>query len=635
MQPSAPETVCGYKVLEELGRGAMGTVYLAVQENLGRKLAIKVMSKDYAHDAEFIARFKREGMIAARLRHPNVVQVYDAAIHDGIPYIAMEYLGSRTMKCLMSDSGRVPVAEAVRLTEQLLDALDHAHRQGIIHRDIKPANIMITDAGDAALTDFSISYLASAGALTQTGTALGTPEYMAPEQLDGRHGEGSDIYAVAIILYEMLTGISPFRADSISAVMKKQLFSVPEAPCTLDFEIPEGISNVVMRGLSKEPAARYQHALEMKQALREAMAGTGKVSSAETIAAAPLHTADSAPAADGPPTVKAPPSPPSPAPAPPPPPVFLPEAAPAAPAAPDWSGVQHVEAATMVGRNWDLKSITEETHTGLSPALKAIPAGDETLKNPVVERPASPETAPAPARTEDTPPSKSSAPLAIGVVGLIAAVGAMAAFSRKPGALPQTPQPSPTLEVSTPVAPQTAAPPPPPAEGKVLLKQLPAQARVLVDEQTTPTEVGDGGFVTLPLGSHQLKVSAPEHKPRTIPITVSGSETGEVAAALEWSVGNVSVKVEPAGARLEMDGKKVKAGTLTGLTPGKHVFKASLADYETEKRGLFVEAGKTKSLEISLKEVYVPPPAPVPAPYIPPAYNPPPAPPPPPPGIYR
>ena len=631
MQPSAPETVCGYKVLEELGRGAMGTVYLGVQENLGRKLAIKVMSKDYAHDAEFIARFKREGMIAAKLRHPNVVQVYDAAIHDGIPYIAMEYLGSRTMKCLMTDLGRVPVAEAVRLTEQLLDALDHAHRQGIIHRDIKPANVMITDAGDAALTDFSISYLASAGALTQTGTALGTPEYMAPEQLDGRHGEGSDIYAVAIILYEMLTGISPFRADSVSAVIKKQLFSVPEAPCNLDFGIPEGISNVVMLGLAKEPADRYQHATEMKQALREALAGTQTSKSADSppvVVRSVEQIEKSAPAADGPPTVKAAPSPA----APPPPPVFLAEPAPAPPAAPDWSGVQHVDSATMVGRNWDLKSITEDTHTGLSPALKAIPAGEETLKNPVIERPPAAETAVAP--SEATPPPRSSAPAILGVVGLVLALGAAAAFSHKTPVVPQTPQPTPSPEITTPVTPETPIPPPPPALGKVLLKQLPAHSKVLVDDLKTPAEVSDTGFLSLAVGNHQLKISAPDHKPKTIPVTVSADETGELAAALDWSVGNVSLKVTPAGALVEMDGKKVKSGMLTGLTPGKHVFKASLADYESEKHGVNVVAGKTEPLTMNLKEVYIPPPPPAPAPYIPPAYNPPP-PPPPAPGIYR
>ncbi len=628
MQPSAPETVCGFKVLEELGRGAMGTVYLGVQENLGRKLAIKVMSKDYAHDAEFIARFKREGMIAAKLRHPNVVQVYDAAIHDGIPYIAMEYLGSRTMKCLMTDLGRVPVAEAVRLTEQLLDALDHAHRQGIIHRDIKPANIMITDSGDAALTDFSISYLASAGALTQTGTALGTPEYMAPEQLDGRHGEGSDIYAVAIILYEMLTGISPFRADSVSAVIKKQLFSVPEAPCNLDFGIPEGISAVIMRGLSKEPADRYQHATEMKQALREAMAGPqpSRPTAPPALAdPAPLHSAESAPAADGPPTVKATP------PTPPPPPVFLAEPAPAPPAAPDWSGVQHVDSATMVGRNWDLKSITEDTHTGLSPALKAIPAGDETLKSPVVQRPLTPDKETAP---EQNPTAgRSNQPLIVGAIGLVLALGAAAAFTHKPPALPSE-TPAPTPRITPAVTPETPAPPPPPALGKVLLQQLPAHAKVLVDDQEVPAQVGEDGFLSLEVGPHQLTLSAPDHKPKTIPVTVSANETGEIAAALDWSVGNVSLKVSPSMALVEMDGKKVKAGMLTGLTPGKHVFKASLPDYQSEKHGINVIAGKTESLVMKLEESYVPPPPPAPAPYYPPpVYNPPP--PAPGPSIYR
>ena len=279
---SQPETIGGYKVVRELGRGAMGTVYLAFQDNLGRELAIKLMAPEFVRDEEFIERFRREGRIAAKLRHPNIVQVYDFCDREGLYFIAMEYLGSRTLKCYVREHGRVPVEDSVRLVDQLLAALDHAHRQGIVHRDIKPANVMVTDANDAALTDFSIAQMKSASKLTQTGSVLGTPEYMAPEQFEGKTDARSDLYATGVILYEMLTGFSPFHADTIAEIMKKQLFSTPDPPTAVDFTIPEPISQVVVKSLAKNPDDRYQTASDMRAALRDALNSAGSKSSVAT-----------------------------------------------------------------------------------------------------------------------------------------------------------------------------------------------------------------------------------------------------------------------------------------------------------------------------------------------------------------
>jgi serine/threonine protein kinase len=257
----------------------MGTVYLAYQDNLGRELAIKLMAPEFVRDEEFIERFRREGRIAAKLRHPNIVQVYDFCDREGLYFIAMEYLGSRTLKNYVQDHGRVPVDDAVRLCDQLLAALDHAHRQGVVHRDIKPANVMVTDANDAALTDFSIALMKSASKLTQTGSVLGTPEYMAPEQFEGKTDARSDLYATGVILYEMLTGFSPFHADTIAEIMKKQLFTAPDAPSAVDFTIPEPISQVVVKSLAKNPDERYQTASDMRAAMRDALSSAGSNSS--------------------------------------------------------------------------------------------------------------------------------------------------------------------------------------------------------------------------------------------------------------------------------------------------------------------------------------------------------------------
>jgi len=257
----------------------MGTVYLAFQDNLGRELAIKLMAPEFVRDEEFIERFRREGRIAAKLRHPNIVQVYDFCDREGLYFIAMEYLGSRTLKCYVREHGRVSVEDSVRLVDQLLAALDHAHRQGIVHRDIKPANVMVTDGNDAALTDFSIAQMKSASKLTQTGSVLGTPEYMAPEQFEGKTDARSDLYATGVILYEMLTGFSPFHADTIAEIMKKQLFSTPDPPTAVDFTIPEPISQVVVKSLAKNPDDRYQTAGDMRVAMRNALNSSGSNSS--------------------------------------------------------------------------------------------------------------------------------------------------------------------------------------------------------------------------------------------------------------------------------------------------------------------------------------------------------------------
>ena len=265
-----PEFIGDYKVVSELGRGAMGVVYLCEHPHLGRQLAVKVMAAQLADEPDFVERFRREGVTAAKLRHPHIVQVYDQSSRDGVFYIAMEYLGSRTLRDLLRESGPLSVPEACRLTDQLLSALEHAHAQGVVHRDIKPSNVMVTDQGQLALTDFSIAFSAATEKMTRTGVALGTPEYMAPEQFDGKTDARSDLYAAGIILYELLTGFTPFQAPTLTEVMKKQVLQDPEPLCQVDFTIPEAISRWTARALSKDAGQRFSSASEMRQALQTA-----------------------------------------------------------------------------------------------------------------------------------------------------------------------------------------------------------------------------------------------------------------------------------------------------------------------------------------------------------------------------
>ncbi|MBN9415393.1 hypothetical protein ABS71_18950 [bacterium SCN 62-11] len=259
-----PEQIGIYQVVRELGRGAMGVVYLCVHPGLGRQVAVKVLSPHVAAEADFLERFRREGEMAAKLRHPNIVQVYDFCSDGGDHcFIVMEYLGAQTLK-----GGARPVPEAARLLDQLLAALEHAHENGVVHRDLKPSNILLTDKGEVALTDFGISQSAAHQKLTRTGTAMGTPEYMAPEQFDGKTDVRTDLYAVGILFYELLTGFTPFQADTLTEVMKNQVLKAHAPLSEVDFTIPLPISHLVDKALSKEPQDRFQTAGEMREALR-------------------------------------------------------------------------------------------------------------------------------------------------------------------------------------------------------------------------------------------------------------------------------------------------------------------------------------------------------------------------------
>ncbi|MBX3171360.1 MAG: serine/threonine protein kinase [Candidatus Eremiobacteraeota bacterium] len=273
MSEEFPETIGPYKVLRELGRGAMGTVYLARQESLSRDLAIKVLAAEFTRDQEFVARFRREGLISSKLRHPHIVQVFDYSAQDNLYYIAMEYVGPEDLQAyLRANNGRLPLAEAVRLMGQVLSALECAHEAGVTHRDVKPANVLMSPRQDAVLTDFSIANMQEAQRLTQTGAMMGTPDYMAPEQFDAKQvDKRSDLYSVGVVLYEMVTGERPFPGDTVVQVMKAQLMHVPEAPHKLDPNVPEALSLAIMKALEKQPQSRWGSAAEMREAIYAAL----------------------------------------------------------------------------------------------------------------------------------------------------------------------------------------------------------------------------------------------------------------------------------------------------------------------------------------------------------------------------
>jgi eukaryotic-like serine/threonine-protein kinase len=251
-----------YRVISRLGSGGMADVYCAEDQQLGRRVALKVLYRRFAEDTEFVERFRREASSAAGLQHQHVVSVYDRGEWDGTYWIAMEYLEGRSLKRLIQEEGPLDPDRAIELAVQILRAARFAHRRGIIHRDLKPHNVIVDDGPPvrAKVTDFGIAR-AGASDMTQTGSIMGTAQYLSPEQAQGHAVSAqSDIYSVGIILYEMLTGRVPFEGESAVTIALKQVGEQPVPPSQLNPAISPGLEAAVMRALAKDPAQRYPDA---------------------------------------------------------------------------------------------------------------------------------------------------------------------------------------------------------------------------------------------------------------------------------------------------------------------------------------------------------------------------------------
>ncbi|HJZ46682.1 MAG TPA: protein kinase [Roseiflexaceae bacterium] len=262
-----------YRLLEQLGAGGMATVFKAYHAAMDRYVAIKVLPEHLARDTTFRARFQREARTIARLEHRYILPVYDVAEDDGIPYLVMRLTDGGDMAGLIAN-GALSLDRAAELVAQVAEALAYAHRQGVIHRDVKPANVLISRDGDALLSDFGIAKIyAETLQLTNEGFMIGTPIYMAPEQLQGKAVDArTDIYSLGVVLYQALTGESPFVAETPLAVAMMHIHNPLRPPRQLNPAIPESIERVVLRALAKNPDDRFQAAGEVAVALREALA---------------------------------------------------------------------------------------------------------------------------------------------------------------------------------------------------------------------------------------------------------------------------------------------------------------------------------------------------------------------------
>jgi beta-lactam-binding protein with PASTA domain len=290
-----------YRLIRRLGSGGMADVWLAEDQELGRRVALKFLLERFAQDRPFVERFRREATAAAGLQHPNVVGIYDRGEWEGLHYIAMEYVEGASLKDLIARGLTVP--EAVEIVRQTLAGVGYAHEHGIVHRDLKPHNVLVDRDGRARVADFGIAR-AGASEITQAGSVLGTAQYLSPEQAQGREvTPASDLYSVGVVLYEALTGRLPFEAETPVAVALKQISERPRPPRELNPEVSPALDAVVLRALAKDPANRYPSASEFRRALDVAeaepqAADATAVIAAGAPAAAEAEAAPEAPAAE-------------------------------------------------------------------------------------------------------------------------------------------------------------------------------------------------------------------------------------------------------------------------------------------------------------------------------------------------
>src|SRR6202158_5441846 len=268
-----------YRIVAQLGRGGMGTVYKAVDETLDREVAIKILNPELA-DTEIMNRFRAEATTLAKLNHPEIATIYELFRTDGDLLMVMEFVRGETLDKLSERLAPLQPERAAHLVDKVLSALGHAHRAGIVHRDMKPANVMVTETGAVKIMDFGIARVRGAEHMTIDGYMMGTPAYMSPEQVLGQDVEGrADLYSVGVMFYPLLTGTLPFKADTAIGMVQKQISDAP-TPLRLHRDgLPDWCEGLLQRALAKSPADRFQTAEEFQTAIGRA---TGNIAIEET-----------------------------------------------------------------------------------------------------------------------------------------------------------------------------------------------------------------------------------------------------------------------------------------------------------------------------------------------------------------
>src|SRR4051812_8466082 len=301
--PSATRVFANrYELGDEIGRGGMADVYLAHDRLLDRRVAVKVLLREFASDATNVERFRREAQAAARLNHPHIVAVYDWGEEDDTSFIVMEYVPGQTLSEILQTYGRLGASDAAGMAAEIADALSFAHAHGVVHRDVKPGNVLVTPQGQVKVTDFGIARAETSEPLTKTGAVLGTATYFSPEQAQGFPLDGrSDVYALGVVLYEMVTGVAPFTASTPVSIAYKHVRETPAPPSSIVPELAGAMDDIVLTAMAKDVDERYQSAQDMRADLLRFERGRPLVAAPVTAAfAAPTSVHVPAPVAAAP-----------------------------------------------------------------------------------------------------------------------------------------------------------------------------------------------------------------------------------------------------------------------------------------------------------------------------------------------
>jgi serine/threonine protein kinase len=273
-----------YEVLEEIGRGGMAVVYKAVQKNLGRTIALKVLGPQFVREQDTVERFQREAYAVSQMQHRNIVTIYDVGSEGDVHYMAMEYVAGRSLYALIRERGRLSVLETLRVLTPIACALEYAHAKRVVHRDVKSPNILMRENGDPVLTDFGLAYLVDGPRLSRNGEVLGTPGYMSPEQLSGKDIDPrTDIYSFGALLYEALTGSLPFEGTNPLAILAKMQSEEPPDIRTKQPDVPAPLASLVHRCLERDPAQRPQNARELSESMERHSGRTTASTARETV----------------------------------------------------------------------------------------------------------------------------------------------------------------------------------------------------------------------------------------------------------------------------------------------------------------------------------------------------------------
>jgi predicted Ser/Thr protein kinase len=270
---SALQSLGKYQIIEELGHGGFASVYKAHDPDLGLDVALKVLEPNLMRDRAFVERFRTEARVAARLRHPNIARVLNIDQAEGRLFIAIEYVAGHNLRDWLARQPVLDWAQVGAIVQQMAEALDYAHGQGVLHRDVKPSNILLTDSGTAMLSDFGLAKAIEASHITTAGAAVGTYAYMAPEQASGTEVDArADLYSLGVVAYELCTGRVPFISDSTPALIHDQVYTLPPVPSQVNSRVTESIDTILLKALAKDPAQRYQTGQEFAADLKTAIA---------------------------------------------------------------------------------------------------------------------------------------------------------------------------------------------------------------------------------------------------------------------------------------------------------------------------------------------------------------------------